>query len=315
LDVQRVSPVAFIQSAIETVQPAATAKGVRIEQVLDPLAGPVSGDANRLQQVVWNILSNAVKFTPRGGKVQVLLQRIESHVEITVTDTGMGIEPDFLPFIFERFRQADASTTRRHGGLGLGLSIVKQLVDLHGGSVEAKSPGQGQGSTFSLRLPVAAVQVQTDDGIRLHPSPPESEITGQTRAELAGVKVLVVDDEPDARELIRRVLVGCHAEVMTASSGAQALTLIDNADVLVSDIGMPEMDGFELLKRIRAMSGTPAAKIPAIALTAFARSEDRTRALMTGYQVHISKPVSTPELIASVASVTGRTGQSNAPNA
>jgi PAS domain S-box-containing protein len=309
LDIQRVLPVSFLKAAIETIRPAAEAKGIRIEQVLDSLAGPVSGDPNRLQQIAWNLLSNAVKFTPRGGKVQVLLQRVNSHIEITVSDTGLGIEPEFLPFIFERFRQADATTTRRHGGLGLGLSIVKQLVDLHGGSVLATSPGSGQGTTFIVKLPLTAVQIQTDDGIRLHPASSESESNAAAHADLSGLKVLVVDDEIDARELIKRVLAGAHAEVVTASSAEEALKIVDGADVLISDIGMPEMDGFELLRRVRAMTATRGSKIPAIALTAFARSEDRTRALMAGYQVHISKPVSTPELIASVASVTGRTGQ------
>jgi PAS domain S-box-containing protein len=317
LDIQKVVPSAFIKAAIETIRPAAEAKGVRIEQVIDPLAGPVSGDPNRLQQIAWNLLSNAVKFTPRGGKVQVLLQRVNSHIEMTVSDSGQGINAEFLPFIFERFRQADASTTRRHGGLGLGLSIVKQLVDLHGGAVFASSPGEGQGSTFVVHLPLSAIQIQTDDGIRLHPATETaaSSHLSEAQTNLAGLKVLVVDDEPDARELIRRVLKNCDAEVVTASSGEEALKLIDGTDVLISDIGMPEMDGYELLKRVRGMTASRSSKIPAIALTAFARSEDRTRALMAGYQVHISKPVSTPELIASVASVTGRTEHSSPVNA
>jgi PAS domain S-box-containing protein len=308
LDIQKILPGSFINAAIETIAPAADAKGVMIEKNLDPLAGPVSGDPNRLQQVAWNLLSNAVKFTPRGGKVLVQLRRAESSVELVVTDTGQGIEPDFLPFIFERFRQADASTTRRHGGLGLGLSIVKQLVDLHGGAIAAQSQGLGHGSTFIVQLPITVVQVKTDDGIRLHPAGAQTDTDLAARADLSGVNVLVVDDEPDARDLIRRLLTSCRASVITAASAREALTLIDRADVLISDIGMPEMDGFELLRRVRALPDPKLAKMPAIALTAFARSEDRTRALMSGYQVHLSKPVSSPELIASVASVTGRTG-------
>ena len=278
--------------------------------MLDPAAGPVSGDPNRLQQIAWNLLSNAVKFTPRGGKVQVILQRVNSHIEITIADTGMGIAPEFLPFMFERFRQADATTTRRHGGLGLGLSIVKQLVDLHGGTVMAKSAGDGQGSTFVVHLPLSVMLAQTDDGTRIHPSSSPAEQSTLRPADLSGLKVLVVDDEPDARDLIKRVLLSCKAEVTTAASAAEALQIIDGSDVLLSDIGMPEMDGYEFLRRVRAMRAGGGGKIPAIALTAFARSEDRTRALMAGYQVHISKPVSAAELIAAVASVTGRTGES-----
>jgi PAS domain S-box-containing protein len=309
LDIQRVVPISFVKAAIETIRPAADAKGVRLEQILDPLSGPIAGDPSRLQQVAWNLLSNAVKFTPRGGKVQVILQRVNSHIELTVADTGQGISPDFKPFIFDRFRQADATTTRRYGGLGLGLAIVKQLVDSHGGTVSVQSPGEGQGATFTVTLPLSAVQTQTDDGTRLHPASSGLDFDQNARADLSGLKVLVVDDEADARELIRRVLTGCGAEVITASSAAEALTLLDGSDVMLSDIGMPEVDGYELLRRVRAMPAVRGGKIPAIALTAFARTEDRTRALMAGYQVHISKPVSPPELIASVASVTGRTGE------
>jgi PAS domain S-box-containing protein len=306
LDIQRVSPVAFLSNAIETVRPAAEAKGIRLEQMLDPAAGPVSGDPNRLQQVAWNMLSNAVKFTPRGGKVQVLLQRVDSHIEITVADTGQGISAEFLPFLFERFRQADASTTRRFGGLGLGLSIAKQLVDLHGGSIEARSPGEGQGSTFIVQLPLVVVH-STDADSSVHPSA-SGMLNGFGSADFTGLRVLVVDDEPDARELIKRVLKTCNATVLLARSAIEAMPMLENADVLISDIGMPEIDGYEFIRRVRALSPGPAGRIPAVALTAFARSEDRTRALMAGYQVHLSKPVSAAELIASVASATGRTG-------
>jgi PAS domain S-box-containing protein len=306
LDIQPVAPLTFITSAIETVRPAAEAKSIRIEQMLDPLAGPVSGDANRLQQIAWNLLSNAVKFTPRGGKVQVVLQRVNSHIEITVTDTGQGISQEFLPFLFERFRQADASTTRRHGGLGLGLSIAKQLVDLHGGTIEAESSGEGQGSTFVLRLPLVAIHPsvgEQDDDAPFAPPPVES----AGKPDLSNIRVLVVDDEADSRDLIKRVLQSCRAQVMTAASAVEAMSMLGGADVLLSDIGMPEIDGFEFLRRVRTHVSPEIRKLPAIALTAFARSEDRTRALLAGYQVHLSKPVSSAELIATVASVSGRT--------
>ena len=222
--------------------PAADAKGIRIHKVLDSLAGPVTGDPARLQQVVWNLLSNAVKFTPKGGKVQVLLERVNSHVEISVIDTGIGIRPEFLPHVFDRFRQADACTTRRHGGLGLGLAIVKQLAEMHGGTVRAKSPGEGQGATFVVTLPITVVHPERRRRRRCGPrSPTPAEETAQDGA-LAGLKVLVVDDEPDARQLLRRVLAECHAEVALAASAAEALELVERfrPDVIVSDIGMPD---------------------------------------------------------------------------
>ena len=206
LDVQRVNLAEVIEAAIAAVMPAAEAKGVRLKKVLDPLAGPVSGDPARLQQVVWNLLTNAVKFTPKGGRVQVLLERVNSHVEISVIDTGMGIRPEFLPHVFERFRQADSSTTRRHGGLGLGLAIVKQLAELHGGTVRAKSPGEGQGSTFVVSLPITVVHEAPPEKVR--PKEHESDEFDCSDKPLSGIKVLVVDDEPDARQLVRRVLSG-----------------------------------------------------------------------------------------------------------
>jgi PAS domain S-box-containing protein len=310
LDVQRLSPIAFMEAAIDTIRPAALAKGIRIEQMLDPSAGPVLGDPGRLQQVAWNLLSNAVKFSDRGGKVQVVLRRVNSQVELTVADTGRGIHPDFLPHIFDRFRQADASTTRQHGGLGLGLAIVKQLVDLHGGVVEAFSEGEHHGSTFSVLLPLSIVQIQDDETLRLHPAKSRSESNRWEPVDLTGLKVLVVDDEGDACALIKRMLDECRADVRTASSADEALRLIEQIrpDVLVSDIGMPDVDGYEFLRRVRTLGPTKGGKVPAIALTAFARSEDRTRALMAGYSVHVSKPVEAQELIVTVASLAGRTG-------
>jgi PAS domain S-box-containing protein len=312
LDIQRVLPLTIVEAAIDAVKPAADAKGVSLEKILDPQAAPVAGDPGRLQQVVWNLLSNAIKFTPKGGRVQVILQRANSHVELTVADTGQGIAPDFLPFVFDRFRQADPSTTRKHGGLGIGLAIAKQLVELHGGSIRAASPGEGQGSSFIVQLPLMVVHAQPGEAERLHPRAAAGIVRPQaSHSQLQGVKVLVVDDEQDARELIRRVLEDCKAEVLTAGSAAEAMPILlqQKPDVLLSDIGMPQVDGYDFLRQVRSMTDHAGGRIPAIALTAFARSEDRTRALMSGYQVHVSKPVEPAELVATVASVVGRTGQ------
>ena len=255
LDVQPVAPVTFVEAAVETIRPAADAAQVRIEAALDPVAGPVSGDPGRLQQVVWNLLANAVKFTPKGGKVQVLLQRVDSHVEIFITDTGVGIQPEVLPHVFDRFRQGDGSITRRFGGLGLGLSIVKHLVELHGGTVQASSAGQGTGSTFVVRLPVQAVHAGGEEAATHPGGAPASRIIGFNAAELQGLKVLVVDDETDSRELLRRVLEDCGAEVVEADGAESALRAAQQqrCDVLVSDIGMPDVDGYELLRRIRQL--------------------------------------------------------------
>jgi len=294
------------------VKPAADAKGVRLEKILDPLAAPVAGDPGRLQQVVWNLLSNAIKFTPKGARVQVILERVNSHVELTVADTGQGIAAEFLPFVFDRFRQADSSTTRKQGGLGIGLAIAKQLVELHGGSIRATSHGIGQGSSFIVQLPLMAVHAQAGEADRLHPRAAAGIVpAAASRSQLQGLKVLVVDDELDARELIKRVLEDCKAEVLTAGSAAEAMPILvqQKPDVLLSDIGMPQVDGYDFLRQVRAMTAQSGGKIPAIALTAFARSEDRTRALMSGYQVHVSKPVEPAELVATVASVMGRTGE------
>ena len=309
LDVQLVQPSTFVEAALETVRPGADAKGLRLEAMIDPAAGPVSGDPGRLQQVTWNLVNNAIKFTPRGGRVQVVLSRVDSHVELSVADTGMGIDPALLEQIFDRFRQADSSTTRRFGGLGLGLSIVRNLVELHGGTVRADSEGAGKGSTFTVMLPIAIVRgaqsaAPPDDR---GASPPAVDFEA---VDLSGLKVLIVDDQPDARELLARVLQGCKAEVVVAAGAAEALALMESErpDVLVSDIGMPEVDGFELIRRVRALGAARGGRIPAIALTAFARSEDRTKALHSGFQVHVAKPVEPAELIATVASVAGRTG-------
>ena len=304
LDVQPVMPFAFVQGAIESARPAADARGVLLEAILDPVAGPVSGDANRLQQVVWNLISNAIKFTPRGGHVQVTFERVNSNIEICVADSGIGIRPDFLPHIFERFRQADATSTREHGGLGLGLSIVKHIVELHGGTVEASSDGEGQGATFRVRLPLA-VSRSNPDRPHEHPRSSQRPAVPFVNADLSNLVVLVVDDDPDSRDLLHRLLSDCGATVTAAASAAEALaaTNIQRPDLLISDIGMPEVDGYQLLRSLRASSDV---RFPAIALTAFARSEDRTRALLAGFVAHVSKPVEPAELIATVAAVSGR---------
>ena len=308
LDIQTLQPVAVVEAAVETVTHAAEAKGIRFERLLDPAAGPISGDPGRLQQVIWNLLSNAIKFTPKGGKVQILLERVHSHIEITVADTGIGIKPEFVPQLFDRFRQGDASTTRQYGGLGLGLSIVKNLVELHGGTVRITSPGEGQGTTVTLLLPIIAVHRSASASERVHPTSPGTTVPSVIVAELAGVRVLAVDDRAEARDLIKRVLEDCSADVMTAGTADEAVALVEThrPDVLISDIGIPDADGFELLKRVRALGPGRGGQVPAIALTAFARSEDRTRALRAGFVVHLSKPVEPSELIAAVASVSGR---------
>ena len=300
-DVQPVMPYASVKGAVESARPAADARGVRLEAILDPAAGPVSADANRLQQVVWNLISNAIKFTPIGGHVQVTLERVNSNIEICVADSGIGIQADFLPHIFERFRQADATTTRKHGGLGLGLAIVKQIVELHGGTIAANSDGEDKGATFRVKLPVAVSQWKLGE----HPRASQRLSVPWVNADLSNVKVLVVDDDPDSRDLVHRLLSDCGATVTGAASAAEALAATHNQrpDILISDIGMPEIDGYQLLRSLRTNSEI---RFPAIALTAFARPEDRTRALLAGYVAHVAKPVEAAELIATVAAVSGR---------
>ena len=257
MEVQSVDPASIVRSAIETVTPSAAAKGIVIHKVLDPRVRPISGDPHRLQQVVWNLLSNAIKFTPKRGRVQVVLRHAESHVEISVSDTGKGIKADFLPHVFERFRQEDASSTRAYGGLGLGLSIVKHLVELHGGYIFAKSDGDGLGSTFTMELPLATV-----DRVTASAGPEQDRSQRRSRDEcepvsLQGVKIVVVDDEPDARDILKRVLEDCQATVMTAGSAIEGLQLVEREtpDVVISDIGMPQVDGYEFIRRIRALGG------------------------------------------------------------
>jgi CheY-like chemotaxis protein len=265
----------------------------------------VSGDPDRLQQIVWNLLSNAVKYTKRGGKVQVSLLRVNSHVEVVVTDTGVGISAEFLPFVFERFRQADGGFARERAGLGLGLSIAKDLVELHGGTIEAASAGEGLGSTFRVRLPIMVVASPRAEP-RVHPRADRA--VSLTVPNLAGIRVLAVDDEEDGRRLVREVLETAGATVQTAASAEEALDCLarDVPDALVADIGMPRMDGLELITTLRT-SGDPALQhLPAAALTAYARSEDRARALQSGFQVHLAKPIDPAELMAAVASLVRR---------
>jgi CheY-like chemotaxis protein len=311
LDVQRVDLAAVVSAAVETMKPAAELKGVRLTSVLDPLVGPMRGDPARLQQVVWNMLSNAIKFTPKGGKVEVALERVNSHVEIVVSDTGQGIAPEFLPHVFDRFRQAETSASRRHGGMGIGLSIAKQLVEMHGGSVRAKSPGPGRGATFVVALPLSVSAQDEQELGRTHPKVASSQRAPCDDVDLSGVRVLVVDDEPDARLLIARILQTCNADVTTAASMEEALEAIRGAPphVLVSDLGMPGHDGFELIQAVRALPAESGGTTPAAALSAFARSEDRRRAMLAGFQTHVAKPVEADELIAVVASLAGRVGR------
>ncbi|HEX8774826.1 MAG TPA: PAS domain S-box protein [Pyrinomonadaceae bacterium] len=308
LDVRQVEPASFIESAIEALRPAAEAKGVRIQKVMDSGVVSVAGDPARLQQIFWNLLSNAIKFTPRGGRVQVRLERINSHIEIAVSDTGIGIKPEFLPHVFERFRQADQKTTRQHGGLGLGLSIVHHLVELHGGTVDAESPGEGQGATFVVKLPVVSVYQKNNPAERIHPTAMDTFVTYDCPERMDGMRVLVVDDEADTREMLRLGLGQCGAEVITARSAQEALEAIETERpaILVSDIGMPGEDGYELIGKIRALPAGRGGKIPAIALTAYARTEDRLRALRAGYQMHVTKPVELAELVAVIASLIQR---------
>jgi PAS domain S-box-containing protein len=307
LDVQAVELPLVVHNAVATVQPAADAKGVRLQTVVDPRVGPVSGDPDRLQQVIWNLLANAVKFTPKGGRVQVRLERANSHVEIVVSDTGIGIAADFLPHVFERFRQADAGTTRNAGGLGLGLSIVRHIVEMHGGTVAVESEGEGRGATFRIRMPLMIVHAGQSREVREHPrTEKRAVLTGL--GNLTGVRVMAVDDETDALGLLRVVLETAGAEVIAMSSSREALERVAEVrpDALVVDLGMPELDGFEFIARLRASDDASIRDLPAAALTAFARSEDRTKALERGFEMHLAKPVDPGELVASVATLVRR---------
>jgi signal transduction histidine kinase/CheY-like chemotaxis protein len=304
LDVRPIELAPVVEAAVEAVRPTADVKQVRLQVVLDPRAVMVAGDSERLKQVVWNLLSNAIKFTPKGGRVQVVMQCINSHVEIAVADTGKGISREFLPVVFERFRQADSSTTRSYGGLGLGLSIVRNLVELHGGHVRAESQGEGQGATFTVELPIAVVHRPLTKE-RAHPrlavEPPPELPTHQ----LEGLRVLIVDDDEDTLETLRILLTENGAVVRTASSAFAALTEVEEwvPDLLISDIGMPEQDGYALIRKVRALDAAHGGRIPAVALTAYARVEDRLKVLSAGFQLHVAKPIEPAELIAVVGSM------------
>jgi CheY-like chemotaxis protein len=308
LDVHWIELSAVLNESIETLGSTARAKGVRLGSLLDPFAGPISGDPNRLQQVFWNLLNNAIKFTPKDGKVEVLLKRAGTEVmEVSVSDTGEGIAPDFLPYVFDRFQQGDASTTRQHGGLGLGLAIVKQLVELHGGNVRVESDGLGKGATFTVRLPITAVYSEPEKEDR-RPEAPPRENQPLPEVSLANIQVLVVDDEIDARDLVKKVLEMAGATVSTAGSASEAMECIlaERPDVLVCDIGMQEEDGYSLIRRLRALEKREEDILPALALSAYARSEDRTKAIRSGFQNHLAKPVEPAELLAVVSSLAGR---------
>ena len=307
LDVQRVTLGDVIRAAIDSAQPAADAKGVRVETILDARRGIVSGDAGRLQQVMWNLLSNAIKFTPRDGRVQVLLERVNSHVEVTVSDTGIGIPAEFLPHIFGRFTQRDSTPGRSHGGLGLGLAISKQLVELHGGSIGAKSAGEGRGATFVIRLPLAIVEPEREPRVRAEARYEGAGEQPPPMPALKDARILVVDDEPDARDLVRTVLENQGARVTTAGSADEALAVLQATmpDLLISDIGMPGIDGHQLIRSIRSTE-PQGRRLPALALTAFARADDRKRAMLAGYQSHLAKPFDIGEFILVVAGLLDR---------
>lgn len=309
LNVQSVDLLPVIEAAIDTVQPAADAKNICLQLVLDPTAGTVLGDPDRLQQVIWNLLSNAIKFTPQLGRVQVCLQCINSHIEIVVADTGQGISAEFLPYVFDRFCQADSSITRAFGGLGLGLAIVRQLVELHGGTAHAESPGEGQGATFTVKLPLMAVGSKALEPERMHPALGGS-VPCDCSPQINGLRILVVDDDEDMRDLLAFMLETCGAEVITVASADAAIAVLKQAsaslDILVSDIGMPGEDGYALLRRVRALKPENGGTIPAIALTAYARAQDRTAALLAGFQALVAKPVEPAELMAMIANLAGR---------
>jgi PAS domain S-box-containing protein len=298
LDIQQVDLAAVVAAGIESVRPAADAKHIRLTSAFSNVFGKVIGDEDRLQQVFWNLLTNAIKFTLRQGRVHTMIKRVDSHVEISVSDTGQGIAPEFLPHVFDRFRQGDATTTRRHGGLGLGLSIVKRLTELHGGNVRVTSDGVGRGATFIVCLPLQSLQEELEDATEAGRN---AEIDrAAIKPDLNGIKVLVVDDEQDSVTIVRRILERRGAQVRGVNSMNEALTEFArfSPNVILSDIGMPGNDGYELISRLRAMPG--GRSVPAVALTALARGEDRTRALRAGFQMHVAKPVDFNELVAVV---------------
>lgn len=308
LEVCSVEMGQIIEAVVEGLRPAAHARNIHLQTTIDPRSGPISGDPDRLQQIIWNLLSNAIKFTPEGGRVEVRLEHCNSQVEITISDTGRGIDPELLLHVFDRFRQFDSSSRRRHGGLGLGLSIVRQLVELHGGTVTAESPGAGAGTTFKVVLPVMGVQPDITDVEKTPPPDIEGSIPTDQQPSLNGLRVLVVDDEPDSRELVAAALIMRGAEVVSFGSAIEALEEMERRtfDVLLSDIGMPEMDGYWLINKVRRLPLERGGGIPAAALTAYAGIEDRRRVLLAGYQLHIPKPIEPARLTSIVANLAER---------
>jgi CheY-like chemotaxis protein/two-component sensor histidine kinase len=311
LDIQPVDLASIIEAALDVVRPAAEARSLRLESRLDASVGRVAGDPARLQQVVWNLLVNAVKFTATGGRVEVRLRALGPDVQITVSDTGQGISPDFLPYVFERLRQADLTSTRAQTGLGLGLAIVRHLVELHGGTVRADSPGEGQGATFTVTLPLAP-DLGTGGELELTEADRREAATGGAaeagQRSLDGVRVLVVDDERDARDFLTLVLQRAGASVIAAGSAAEALRVLESGkvDVLVADIAMPGEDGYALIRKVRALSREQRRRIPAAAVTAYAGVADRARALSAGFDRHVTKPIAPDDLVALVAGLAGR---------
>lgn len=307
LDVRPLQLIEVMDNAVNAIRPALDAKQIRLQQILDPNASPMSGDPDRLQQIFWNLLSNAAKFTPKGGWIRLLSQRINSHIEIIVSDNGIGIEPEFLPFVFDRFRQGESGTSRQAAGLGLGLAIVRHLVELHGGSVRADSKGEGEGASFTIKLPILIAPAEAGGADRVHPT--AQELNSLTEGpSLKGLKILVVDDEDGAREVAAIILSQAEAEVRSAATASAALHIMDTwlPDVLVADIGMPEVDGYDLIRQVRARDSEKGGRVPAIALTALAKTQDRLRVLSSGYQMHVPKPVQPDELVTIVASVARR---------
>jgi PAS domain S-box-containing protein len=310
LDVRPVDLQGVIQAAIDAVRPAADAKEIRLQCVLDPRAVGMTGDPDRLQQVIWNLLMNAVKFTPKRGRVQVHLHRANSHVEIVVSDTGQGISEQQLPHLFERFHQTASASTRSHTGLGLGLALVRHLVELHGGKVTVQSPGEGQGATFTVELPVAIAHREQEREARVHPAARAVPINA-VGPSLRGLRVLVVDNDRDSLDLVHAILVSSGAEVRACASASEGLMVLQQwrPDVLISDIEMPGEDGYTFIRKVRALDFTHGGKTPALALTAYGRVEDRLRTLSAGYGMHVSKPVDPAELAAVVASLAGRSSE------
>ena len=296
----------LINLVLEDARFALEAKRLELHVDFATTPSVMRGDGERLRQVVWNLLLNAIKFTPKGGKIWVSLRRVESDLELVIRDTGIGISGEMMPHIFENFRQHDSKTTRSHGGLGIGLSIAKHLIDLHGGVIEAQSDGSGQGATFAVRLPVSPL-ISTTVGVSRVAATAPRRVDLERPAALAGLSVLVVDDEEDARDLLRIVLESCDVEVHEAKNAREAMAKVERerVDLIVSDIGMPEEDGYSLIRNVRALPVKEKASIPAIALTAFARNEDRTRALLEGFNVHMAKPVEPAELLLALADLGG----------